>query len=107
MRVGDQIAAAYRRMAIEARYRPAAPSDGLGNVTLPLEELDIDAEAQRYVADWWTQENAGSFAVGCANYPLRPAMIFALEAARLCCSTEDAVPFARRLLELALEELSA
>lgn len=101
-----QIADAYRRMALEARYRPAAPSDGLGNITVPVEELDLDAEARQYAKHWWEQEDACTYVIGCANYEERPTMIYALEAARLCCSGFGSRPFARRLLELALEELS-
>jgi hypothetical protein len=50
-----QIAAAYRRMAAEARYRPAAPSDGLGGITVPVEQLGLDAEAIRYARNWWAE----------------------------------------------------
>jgi hypothetical protein len=104
--VERQIADAYRRMAVEARYRPAAPSDGLGNITVPVEELDLDAEARQYAEHWWEQEDDGSYVIGCANYEDRAAMIFALEAARFCCSGFGSRPFARRLLEMALGELS-
>ncbi len=100
-----QIATAYRRMAREARYRPAAPSDGLGNITVPDAELDLDAEARQYAARWWEQEDEHTWVLGCANYPDRPAMILALEAARLCCSGGDAPSYARRLLQMAIEEL--
>jgi len=103
--IEQQIGRAYRRMAREARYRPAAPSDGLGNITLPEEELDLDAEARAYAANWWRCEDEHTWTLGCANYEDRPTMILALEAARLCCSGAASRPFARRLLEMALEEL--
>ncbi len=103
--VERQIADAYRRMAVEARYRPAAPSDGFGNITVAEELLDLDAEAREYAARWWQQEDKRRFTLGCANYEERTAMIFALEAARFCCSGLGSRPFARQLLEMALEEL--
>jgi hypothetical protein len=84
-----QIERAYRRMANEVRYRPTAPSDGMGHITVPEEELDLDAEARAYAENWWSWEDARKFTIGCANYEDRPTMIFALEAARMCCSGGD------------------
>jgi hypothetical protein len=101
----EQIEAAYRRMA-DAGYRPAAPSDGLGNITVPVDELDVDAEAHQYATHWWAEEDMTIFTLGRANYPQRAAMIFAVEAARLCCVGGNAATVAHRLLELALEELT-
>jgi hypothetical protein len=43
-----QIADAYRRMSEQARYPPAAPSDGVENITVPSEDLDLEAEAADY-----------------------------------------------------------
>ncbi len=43
-------------MAREARYRPAAPSDGFGNITVPEDELDLDAEARAYAERWSREE---------------------------------------------------
>lgn len=43
--VHEQIRNAYRRMAAEAHYRPTAPSDGMGSITVPL---DLQAEATAY-----------------------------------------------------------
>lgn len=99
-----QLEAAYRRMVEKGRYRPAAPSDGLGNITVPLAELDLDAEAREYAGEWWKQEDALNFFVGCCNFPTRPATVYAIEAARLLCGAQDDT--ARRMLELALGELS-
>jgi hypothetical protein len=50
-----QIARVYRIMD-NLRYRPAAPSDGLGNIACPVDELDIDSEIAQYAGDWWSQE---------------------------------------------------
>jgi hypothetical protein len=100
-----QIEAAYRAMAREARYRPCAPSDGLGNITAQESELDLDAEVQSYAEEWWGQEDDGTYLIGCANYPERPAMIYAVEAARLCCGEFGSRRYALRLLEMAAREL--
>lgn len=98
----EQITRAYRTMAREVRYRPAAPSDGLGNAY----DLNLEAEARAYAHAWWEQEDEGTYLLGCPDYEDRVAMIYALEAGRLCCGGFGSRPAARRLLELALEALS-
>jgi len=35
-------------MAARAHYRPAAPSDGFGGITVPLEDLKTEAEAREW-----------------------------------------------------------
>ena len=102
--VCEQIEAAYRRMASEARYRPTAPSDGMGNITVPQEELNLDLEAFEYAGRWWAEEDNSDFYIGCCNFPTRVATIFAIEAARLMCSgVMDKA--ALKLLEMAALEL--
>lgn len=101
--VDRQIRAAYRRM-VALGYRPAAPSDGIGNITVPLDELDLDAEAEAYARDWWEQEDDYQFVIGCCNHPTRPATILAVEAARLLCSG-FADDLALTLLVQAVDEL--
>lgn len=49
-RVQEQIGRAYRQMV--RFYRPAASSDGFGNVTVPVRELDLAAECSGYAATW-------------------------------------------------------
>jgi hypothetical protein len=39
-KIFEQIAVAYRLMSERGHYRPAAPSDGFGNITVPLRQLD-------------------------------------------------------------------
>src|ERR1039458_3797656 len=58
-----QIETAYRRMA-EAHYRPAAPSDGMGNLA---GELDLDAEIRAYTERFYREEDSRVFNIGCAN----------------------------------------
>lgn len=60
----EQIERAYRCMACEAAYRPAAPSDGYGTITVPPDKLDLNAEARTYAERWWEQEDAGAFTLG-------------------------------------------
>jgi hypothetical protein len=103
--IEGQIADAYRRMVREARYRPAAPSDGLGNITMPLEELNLDAEAKRYAQHFWQEEEDTTYCIGCPGYGERPALVYAVEAARLLCAGLGGRSVARRLLEMALREL--
>ena len=98
-----QIVDSYKRMAVVSRYRPGAPSDGLGNVVVPLEDLDLEQEALQYAATWNAEENAREFHVGVCNFPTRPATIFAIEAARNMCGAEDQL--ALRLLRMAVSEL--
>jgi len=98
-----QIVSTYKKMAVKARYRPAAPSDGMGHVTAPLEELDLEQEALEYAVRWNEEENQRTFHVGVCNFPTRPATIFAVEAARNMCGTNDHL--ALTLLRMAVSEL--
>jgi hypothetical protein len=98
-----QIEDAYRRMAEEGKYRPAAPSDGFGNLMVPEDELDLDAEASQYPERWWPEEDRGEYNVGVPGMGDRPALIFTIEAARLICGTDRG--HAARLLRMAADEL--
>lgn len=99
----EQIEGAYRRMAEEGKYRPAAPSDGFGSVTVPEEELNLDAEASQYVERRWSEEDRGQYDLGVPDGGDRPALIFAIEATRLLCGTDRA--HAAKLLRMAADEL--
>lgn len=105
--IADQIGEAYERMATEARYRPSAPSDGFGNITMPIDELDLEAEQINYALRWWQEEDDHTFSIGCCNYPTRPATIFAIEAARLMCGGSDSEGPALNLLRMAVADLEA
>jgi|SRR5580765_3506280 len=100
----ENIADAYRAMAKEAHYRPMAPSDGWGNITADLEDLDLNAEADEYAARFRAEEDTCSFYIGCTDYRLAKATVYSIEAARLLCGV--AREPARRLLTMALAELS-
>jgi hypothetical protein len=105
----DQIESALAVMRECAMYDPAAPSDGVGNITQPIDERDLSDEALRYAKSWWQQEDDRAFRIGCANYEARVAMVYAIEIARLCCggftSSAYALLVARQLLK-ELEDLA-
>jgi hypothetical protein len=100
-----QISEAYERMVKEARYAPAAPSDGFGNAPPGVEydEEDLEAEQASYAQVWNAEENSATFRIGVCNGSTRIATIFAVEAARLMCGAQD--ERAARLLRMALREL--
>jgi len=99
----DQIAETYQEMAEVAHYRPAAPSDGFGNVTVPTEELNLSKEAASYAESWDQEEDTQTFFIGSCNYATRPATIYAIEAARNLCGAQDDV--ALELLKMAVKSL--
>lgn len=104
--IPSQITDAYRRMAKEARYRPAAPSDGIGNIT---GRLDLAAEVAAYTKSWWAEEEAQDYPIGCPSYRDRPALIWTVEAARLICGgyPTNSRRAAARLLRMAADDLEA
>lgn len=97
-----QIAQVYGKMAKTAHYRPAAPGDGMGNVSVvgPL-----PAEAATYASVWWEEEDSGVYNLGYPDYQLRPALIYIVEAAR-CMNGMD-LGTARKLLRMAGAEMAA
>lgn len=99
-----QVVEAYLQMAEKARYRPQAPSDGFGHITVPLAELDIDEEARTYAQSFWDAEDEHWFYLGCSNYSQRTAMVYLIEAARACCAADPAL--AADLTDLAVAELA-
>jgi hypothetical protein len=92
-------------MAEEARYRPSAPGDGVGNISVADEELDLQSEIVDYVKRWVGEEDKLFFRIGQCNGPTRSATIFAIEAARQMCSGNSGNDTARDLLRMALAEL--
>lgn len=101
LEVVQHIKHAYRLMAERAHYRALGPNDEYEN----LAAVDLEPEMAAYVAEWWRQEDARDFHVGCCNAPTRPATIFAVEAAKALCRADD--DLALRLLHLAIESLFA
>jgi hypothetical protein len=101
----EQIARAYRRMATEGRYRPKAPSDGFGNITVPAEELDLAFESEGYAIDWAIEEGTESYHIGVPCMSTREAMVYTVEAARLLAGGQLFLGEAVRLLELAVSSI--
>lgn len=110
-RLREQFRQAYLTMAQKARYRPEAPSDGLGNVLLDEDELADSAiladEADRF-ADAFAQgdQEMQHVTIGCVHFPFAKAQVYLLEAAKLCCAGHTAAPTIRQLLTLAAAEMS-
>lgn len=98
----EQLEETYRRMTKKARYYPAAPSDGVGNI---IGEIDVEAEAEKYAEHWWTEESSFDFFVGCCNFRTRPATVFAIEAARQMCGGDGGNITALALLKMAVADL--
>ena len=103
-----RFAQAYLMMA-RAKYRPAAPGDGFGNIHLTEDEYNDRArlyrEAVRYAAEFNREEDNDVFHIGCSNWETNRAFILSIEAARLLASG-DADDLAGRLLRLAIEEIA-
>ena len=103
-----QIMEVYRRMAEELNYRPEAPSDGMGNITVPIEECVLEDEQAAYAQHWWAEEESRRYTIGVPHYPYRPTLIASVEAAKACCSAgpeviRETLLFALRLLDEAEE----
>ena len=106
----ERFAEAYKMMA-ELGYRPAAPSDGYGGITIPSAELEVDIEAREY-AEWFAaQEDTGEFPAGCTDYTSNRAAVLAFEAFRLMnaglfwgSDTENGPKLVPTLLRMAAEE---
>lgn len=93
---------AYKAMVTTTDYRPAAPSDRMGTITAPIDELDLEAEARKYAQDFDRAD--GKFDFGYADYADRQAFVWIVEAARnLGGINGHAV--ATRLLRMALDDL--
>lgn len=106
-----RFAEAYKLMAEEARYRPAAPGDGLGNVSLTKEEAAdpkrLDQEAERYALAFDKEEDTDHFHIGCADFDTNRAFVFTIEAARALASGCDGDALALRLLKMAIREVES
>jgi hypothetical protein len=81
----ERFAEGYRMLAA-LDYRPAAPSDGLGGITVPEEELDLEAEARAYARRCLDEDDAGAWDIGYVDWRFNRAIVLAVEAARLMCA---------------------
>jgi hypothetical protein len=100
---------AYLAMSERARYRPAAPSDGMGHIQLEAGELGdrarLDREADRYAVGFVREDDATEYPIGCPDFAFNKAFCWVIEAARLLCS--PAPVEARKLLRMAVEEINS
>ncbi len=90
---GPRYVEAYLAMATRADYRPSAPGDGMGHVTLTKEQSKDDArlaqEARAYAERFNAEENTRAFFIGCSNFDTNKALIWTIEAARALCGGND------------------
>ena len=98
---------AYLAMAEQARYRPMAPGDGMGNIHLSAAEVAdpwrLTREAEAYAVAFDKEEDSRAFWVGCSNFETNRAFVWAIEAARCLAGGLD--DSAQRLLGMAVKEL--
>jgi hypothetical protein len=97
-------------MMAGAGYRPAAPSDGCGNIQLSREECGgrarLDLEAAKYALEFNRDEDDnGDFHIGCSNYATNRAFVLCIEAARLLAGGSEGDTCAAKLLKLAIKEI--
>jgi hypothetical protein len=102
-----RFAEAYLQMATIAKYRPAAPGDGLGNLYLSQDELEdkglLMEEAVEYARRFAQEDEDLRFDVGCSKYDGCRALVYIIEAARSICATNDKL--AVKLLKMAIKEI--
>jgi hypothetical protein len=100
---------AYLKMALHARYRPAAPNDGFGGITLTAAQLKnrkrLYEEAKAYAAEFIKGDNSCQFWIGCTDFDTNIASVFVIEAARLLCSGVIGDDVAVQLLDMAIDEI--
>lgn len=102
----DRYRDAYLAMA--HFYRPQAPGDGFGNVTLSGDEIADPARLQREAIDYAigfnVEEDTHSFWVGCSDFETNKAFVWTIEAAR--CLASGANDEAIKLLRMAATEVA-
>ena len=97
MTEAERICEAYICMASRAKYRPAAPSDSLGEVFLSENQLAdrqlLLNEARKYAISFIAEENTHSFFIGVSHFPTNKAFAYAIEACRMlaCADTARAI----------------
>lgn len=104
-----RFAEAYFKMASEARYRPAAPSDGIGNIQLSLEECQdqgrLRQEARDYALRFNAEEDKNEFWIGCSDYRTNRAFVWTIEAARCLAGGDFGNATALKLLRMAAADV--
>jgi len=69
------------------------------------DERRLRDEAAKYALEFLKQDDAMEYPMGCPDGRMNKAFFYAIEAARLMCGGIDAKPAARKVLDLAIEEI--
>ena len=105
-----RFAQAYLMMA-DIKYRPAAPGDGMGGISLSPDEYEDQArlyrEAVEYALRFNKEEDTQTFSIGCSDFTTNRAFVLSVEATRLLCGGGDAAQLAAQLLKLAIKEIES
>lgn len=97
----ERIQQAYLEMAHQAKFRPLWISPP------PLKDSNqLQREAEKYADGFFDPDDSRSFTIGVPNYPTNRAFVYTIEAARLLCGDNDDNLFAKKLLQMALAELT-
>lgn len=104
-----RILQAYEQIATKAKYRPAAPGDGMGGIFLDEDEISdagiLRKEAIRYAHHFQKEEDTLDFWIGCSCFNTVKAFVYVIEAARCLCAGHDFRKLAVTLLRMAASEL--
>jgi hypothetical protein len=102
---------AYLEMARRARYRPGAPSDGMGHIDMTDEDFHdlriLNREAAKYALEFLKEDDAMEYDMGCPDGAVNKAFFYAIETARLLCGGRGSEKPAIELLKMAIEEIEA
>ena len=110
----ERIAETYEYMAREAKYRPAAPGDRMGNTDLTVRQLAdsrlLREEAMRYACEFTRQEEAGQFWLGVIDNSVidnmtNRAVVLLVEAIRVLAGGPGLEALALHLVKMAEAEV--
>jgi hypothetical protein len=105
----DRIQEAYLQMAERAKFRPQAPSDGMGNIQLSDEDLTdpkrLAKEATEYADRFVKEENTQQFDIGCSDFTTNRAFVYTIEAAKALCTGAHGIATALELLRMAVADV--
>jgi hypothetical protein len=98
---------AYLLMAKEARYRPQAPGDGMGHVSLTRKQLAdselLQRETTAYALKFNEEENEHTFWIGCSDFCANRAFIWTIKTARALAGGKPSL--ALDLLNMAVKDV--
>lgn len=87
-----------------ARYAEAYLT--IANAKITFGPLMSEAEAARYAAEFYREDEATTFNLGCTDFQTSRAAVFAVEAIRLLNAGTDGVLGAVALLQLAIDDIT-